>query len=99
MDEEPTVEGLDAEWYLNEYPDVRIIGMSAEEHYEWLGKKLGRKPNSLAQRQVQCVGVGCVDGPWYLTRYPDVAMLNMSAQEHYDWLGERLGRKPNASEA
>ena len=45
MPEEATNEEIDAKWYLNEYPDVEMLGMSAQEHYEWIGKKLGRKPN------------------------------------------------------
>lgn len=39
---------LDPEWYLETYPDVRMLGMTAREHFEWLGRQLGRFPNSEA---------------------------------------------------
>jgi hypothetical protein len=36
---------VDVEWYLRAYPDVRALGMGAQEHFDWIGKKLGRAPN------------------------------------------------------
>lgn len=33
---------FDEEWYLQEYPDVEMLGMSPLEHYLWIGQKLGR---------------------------------------------------------
>lgn len=39
---------VDAEWYLEQYPDVQLLDMSADEHFEWIGKRLGRKPNAMA---------------------------------------------------
>ena len=38
-------DGVDVEWYLQAYPDVRALGMGAQEHFDWIGKKLGRAPN------------------------------------------------------
>lgn len=40
---------FDAQWYLEEYPDVAMTGLSPEEHYLWIGRKLNRKgsPKSL----------------------------------------------------
>jgi hypothetical protein len=38
-------DGVDVEWYLRAYPDVRALGMGAQEHFDWIGKKLGRAPN------------------------------------------------------
>lgn len=35
---------FDAEWYLEQYPDVRALGMDPAEHYLWIGAKLGRDP-------------------------------------------------------
>ena len=38
---------FDAAWYVERYPDVAASGMSAHEHYLWLGRRLrrqGRKP-------------------------------------------------------
>jgi GT2 family glycosyltransferase/glycosyltransferase involved in cell wall biosynthesis len=34
---------FDAEWYLSQYPDVRLLGMDPAEHFLWIGKRLGRK--------------------------------------------------------
>jgi hypothetical protein len=35
---------FDAEWYLNEYPDVQLSGLDPAEHYRTIGKLLGRTP-------------------------------------------------------
>ncbi|NIJ41448.1 lipopolysaccharide biosynthesis protein [Parvibaculum indicum] len=35
---------FDEKWYLEQYPDVRILGLDAAEHYLWIGRRLGRKP-------------------------------------------------------
>jgi GR25 family glycosyltransferase involved in LPS biosynthesis len=34
---------FDAQWYLEEYPDVATTGMRPEEHYLWIGQTLNRK--------------------------------------------------------
>lgn len=39
-------ERVDADWYLEYYPDVQMLDMGAEDHYRWIGKRLGRKPNA-----------------------------------------------------
>jgi O-antigen biosynthesis protein len=33
---------FDERSYLDKYPDVALLGMSAAEHYLWIGKRLGR---------------------------------------------------------
>jgi glycosyltransferase involved in cell wall biosynthesis len=33
---------FDSEWYVNQYPDVKILNMDPREHFRWIGKKLGR---------------------------------------------------------
>lgn len=38
-------EDFDPEWYLQTYPDVAQVGMDPVEHYVWIGKRLGRRPN------------------------------------------------------
>jgi glycosyltransferase involved in cell wall biosynthesis len=35
-------ESFDPEWYLKRYPDVAKTGLSAREHYLWIGRRLGR---------------------------------------------------------
>ncbi len=37
-------DAFDAEWYVNEYPDVGWSGLSPAEHYRTIGKVLGRAP-------------------------------------------------------
>lgn len=37
---------FDAEWYLNEYADVGLLGLDPAYHYLWLGAKIGRKPSA-----------------------------------------------------
>lgn len=34
---------FDENWYLEQYPDVRLLGMDAAKHYLWIGAKLGRR--------------------------------------------------------
>jgi GT2 family glycosyltransferase len=34
---------FDERWYLEQYPDVTMLGMDAVEHYLWLGAKLRRE--------------------------------------------------------
>lgn len=34
---------FDSQWYLQEYPDVAMTGLSPEEHYLWIGRALDRK--------------------------------------------------------
>ncbi|WP_380823521.1 rhamnan synthesis F family protein [Sphingobium xenophagum] len=40
-------EYFDADWYLQEYPDVRILNMDPAYHYLWIGARMGRKPSAL----------------------------------------------------
>src|SRR5262245_50479999 len=37
---------FDEQWYLEQYPDVRLLGMDPAEHYLWVGKALRRKPSA-----------------------------------------------------
>ncbi len=37
---------FDADWYLNEYPDVRLASMDPAYHYLWLGQRIGRRPSA-----------------------------------------------------
>ncbi len=39
---------FDENWYLEQYPDVKIIGMDPAVHFLWLGKRLGRRPSNHA---------------------------------------------------
>lgn len=46
------LELFDRQWYLQQYPDVQMLGMDPVEHYLWLGKELGRSisPDSTASK-------------------------------------------------
>ena len=39
---------FDAEWYIKEYPDVPLSGFTPAEHYQTIGKPLGRMPGPTA---------------------------------------------------
>src|SRR6185437_11159138 len=37
---------FDGHWYLEQYPDVSMLGMDPATHYLWIGKQLGRAPRA-----------------------------------------------------
>ncbi|MBX7487828.1 hypothetical protein K3177_04810 [Qipengyuania sp. GH25] len=37
---------FDANWYLNEYSDVGMLGLDPAYHYLWIGAQIGRKPSA-----------------------------------------------------
>lgn len=37
---------FDPVWYRQTYSDVALLGMDSAEHYLWIGRKLGRRPNA-----------------------------------------------------
>lgn len=53
MVEKAPRERVDAEWYLEYYPDVQLLDMAAEDHYQWIGKRMGRKPNPAALAEAE----------------------------------------------
>lgn len=36
---------IDVEWYLDNFPDVAVLGMDPVVHYLWIGQRLGRSPS------------------------------------------------------
>lgn len=68
---------FDEKWYLEQYPDVKMLGMDPLEHYLWVGEKLGRNPSDK------------FDGSYYLMVNADVAATGMNPLLHY----VRWGRK------
>lgn len=36
---------IDEKWYLEQYPDVALLGMDPVEHYLWIGQRLNRRPS------------------------------------------------------
>jgi hypothetical protein len=37
---------FDEAWYVEQYPDVKLLGMDPARHFLWLGAKLGRRPSA-----------------------------------------------------
>ena len=74
---------FDAEWYLEEYPDVASAKKDPVLHYCQYGWKEGRLPSLR------------FDGNDYLRRYPDVAKAKMNPLVHWEEFGKKGGRKVN----
>lgn len=66
---------FDAEWYLEQYPDVVNGGLNPAKHYFSFGAKEGRDPSSRFSTQ------------FYLNRYPDVAHSNINPLVHFERFG------------
>lgn len=73
-------EFFDEKWYLNQYPDVALVGMDAAEHYLWIGARLGRDPGPSFSTN------------YYLKHNPDVAASGLNPYVHYIKYGKREGR-------
>jgi glycosyltransferase involved in cell wall biosynthesis len=50
-DDAESADAVDPDWYLAAYPDVAILGMDPQEHYAWIGRELGRKPNGGSEKK------------------------------------------------
>jgi hypothetical protein len=74
--------------YLQDNPDVRAAGLSAEDHFRRFGQREGRNPNRF------------FDTAAYLAANPDVAAAvragAVTAVEHFLRNGQYEGRNPNA---
>jgi glycosyltransferase involved in cell wall biosynthesis len=55
---------FDADWYLKQYPDVKLLGMDPAEHYLWIGRALRRfgSPQKFAEPDESILDVLFVDG-------------------------------------
>lgn len=72
---------FDAEWYLQQYPEVRMLGIDAAEHYLWLGARLKRNPSR------------DFDTAEYLVLHPDVAARGVNPLVHYCRYGRTEKRR------
>lgn len=61
---------FDADWYVEQYPDVKVLGIDPLEHYLWLGGQLKRNPSPK------------FDSASYLAANPDVARGRMNPLLH-----------------
>jgi len=75
---------VDADWYLDQNPDVAAAGIDAATHYMQWGWQEGRDPNRL------------FDTDWYLASNHDVAAAGVNPLEHYTRHGWREGRDPSS---
>ena len=76
---------FDAEWYLQQYPDVAASGTDPLRHYLEHGAHEYMNPSPK------------FDTRWYLTAYPDVARSGANPLLHYVEFGIYEGRQPNAA--
>jgi len=78
---------FDEKWYLEQYPDVRALGMDPVEHYLWLGARMGRRPSAW------------FDAAAYLAANPDLVGASVNPFLHYIRLGRNEGRAGAAGPA
>jgi len=73
---------FDADWYVETYPDVPMLGMDPFDHFVLYGAYLNRSPSR------------AFDPIAYLERNPDVARSGVNAIVHYLTAGLAEGRSP-----
>lgn len=76
---------VNSKWYLEQYPDVALLGMDPIEHYLRIGARLGRDPCKRFSTS------------YYLKAYPDVAKSGLNPLVHWVLYGQSEGRdaRPN----
>lgn len=72
---------FDKKWYLEQYPDVKMLQMDPIEHYLWLGAKLARNPSQKFSTSQ------------YLQFHADVKTANVNPLLHYIKSGRQEGRR------
>ncbi|MBS3667117.1 glycosyltransferase family 2 protein [Vreelandella boliviensis] len=73
---------FDADWYMMQYPDVAVSGMSPAQHYLLLGEAWGRKAGPR------------FDAEYYRNQHQDIAKAGVSPLLHFTRNGEKEGRMP-----
>ncbi|MGP5307806.1 hypothetical protein ACTXM5_03475, partial [Vreelandella alkaliphila] len=73
---------FDAQWYYEQYPDVKTSGIAPAEHYLKFGAIEGRNPSDK------------FDTYFYLSEYPDVAESGQNPLLHYLRHGQHEERLP-----
>lgn len=94
---------FDSQAYLNLYPHVRYLSMSATEHYTIFGARLGYLAPVLESGYLVSVEQSenkdelrdSIDPDFYYACYPDVRAVGADAATHYIRVGWREGRNPN----
>lgn len=77
----PLNDYIDEAYYAASYPDVAHCGISAAEHYQTVGWREGRNPNSW------------FDTTYYLSQLPDPRNLQMNPLTHYILFGCAQGKR------
>jgi GT2 family glycosyltransferase len=72
---------FDEAWYLDQYPDVRKLGMDPVEHYLWIGRLLKRNPSPR------------FDAAAYLDFNDDIAKTGVNPLVHFVRWGKEEGRE------
>ena len=96
---------FNAEWYLQQNPDVAATGMDAALHYLLYGEAEGRQPGPTSEveqpsledeRLALLKSSQWFDAEWYLRQNPDVAAESVDAALHYLNNGAAEGRQPSS---
>jgi hypothetical protein len=74
---------FDAQWYVEQYPDVRAAGMHPYAHFWLFGWHQSYQPMPL------------FDVRWYVTNYPYFNDAGINPLEHYESVGHRIGCRPS----
>jgi len=83
IDGKPWLALFDANWYLEQYPDVQELGIDPLQHYWEFGMQEGRNPNAF------------FDYLWYLDEYQDLRESGVNPLQHYWEFGVQEGRNPS----
>ena len=78
-----TVNGFDAQYYVEHNPDVAAAGVDPLAHFNSSGWHEGRNPNAM------------FDTKGYLAHYSDVAAAGVNPLAHYEQSGWKEGRDPS----
>jgi GT2 family glycosyltransferase len=94
---------FDAEWYLQNNPDLAASGTDPALHYLLFGEAEGRRPGPTEEEKAaleferqlaRLKASSWFDADWYLANNPDVADAGADAALHYLKNGEAEGRQP-----
>jgi O-antigen biosynthesis protein len=94
---------IDVDWYLTQYPDVKMSGLHALEHFQKIGIHLGRRiklqdtatVNDAIYEEIQSAGF--FDQQYYISQYSDVRDSETDPLSHYILYGSKEGRWANQS--
>jgi len=70
-------------WYREQYPEVKMSGLSPVDHYLTKGAQAGYAPHPL------------FDTAWYVETYPEIRASGTNPLVDYVTVGATLGRAPN----